>query len=82
MNKANKSDSHLDQARFEYKFVRVKAKAGSDIFTKMNQEESREYQNAILDFSEQGWRFVQAFAPPVTARGRAEFYDLIFERPV
>jgi len=60
---------------FENKVVRINLKIG---LGKMKPEE--DYEEVIKKHTEEGWRFVQIFAPPIYGNGYASFYDLIFER--
>lgn len=41
-----------------------------------------DYRKDIMDNARDGWRFVQAFAPGVSAYGASGYADLIFERKV
>jgi hypothetical protein len=60
---------------YENKIVRINLKVG---FGKMKPEE--DYQDVIRKYTQEGWRFVQVFAPAINGNGYATFYDLIFER--
>jgi len=55
--------------------VKIKLKNG---LIKMKPEQ--DYQEVINKHTQEGWRFVQIFAPPIFNYGKATFYDLIFER--
>jgi len=64
---------------YEYTFERL----GASQFTWGGfQVDEAEYQSMIRQHARQGWRFVQIFAPPLTGKGRAKYYELIFEREV
>jgi hypothetical protein len=60
---------------YEYKFVSVKLKGGW-----LSGRPKPEYRETIVEQAQDGWRFVQAFAPPVGGVGEADYADLIFER--
>lgn len=60
----------------EYKFVRIPIKG---IFRPKLEED---YHDIIDEHAKRGWRFVQVFAPSITGKGYALFYELIFERDV
>jgi hypothetical protein len=62
---------------FEYKFVSVKLKGGW-----LTGRTKPEYRDTIVEHAQDGWRFVQAFAPGVGAVGESDWADLIFEREV
>jgi hypothetical protein len=55
--------------------IKIKLKNG---LIKMKPEQ--DYQEVINKYTQEGWRFVQIFAPPIGGQGYATFYDLIFER--
>ena len=40
------------------------------------------YQDTIRDEAQDGWHFVQVFAPPIAGFGAAPWIDLIFEREI
>ena len=65
-------------AEYEYKFVSVKLKGGG-WFTG---HAKPDYRGTIVEHAQDGWRFVQAFAPAVGPVGEAGYADLIFEREV
>ena len=59
-----------------YKFVTINLDRGL-----LTRKPSRDYHAVIEEHARQGWRLVQIFAPPVSGLyGRAEFYEVIFER--
>ena len=41
-----------------------------------------DYREVIQSYAAQGWRLVQAFAPPVVGYGLAQYIDLIFEKEI
>ena len=61
--------------QYEYKFVSEKLKGGW-----LTGRPKPEYRETIIEQAQDGWRFVQAFAPPVGGVGEADYVDLIFER--
>jgi len=62
---------------FEYKFVSVKLRGGT-----WTGKAKEGYRADIVSNARDGWRFVQAFAPGVSAYGSTSNADLIFEREV
>lgn len=62
---------------YENKIVRIKLK---NKMVEMKPEQ--DYQEVIKEYTEEGWRFVQIFAPPIAGHGYANFYDVIFEREI
>jgi len=62
---------------WEYKFVSVKLKGGW-----LTGRAKPEYRETIVEHAQDGWRFVQAFAPSVGGVGESGYADLIFEREV
>ncbi|MHC5181468.1 MAG: DUF4177 domain-containing protein [Planctomycetota bacterium] len=62
---------------YEYKFEKLKLK-GAWFTTKPEQD----YHDIIAQHAEDGWRFVQIFAPATSGYGSATYFELIFERPV
>ncbi|MDR0660963.1 MAG: DUF4177 domain-containing protein [Prevotellaceae bacterium] len=62
---------------FEYKFVRVQLKSG---FARNKPKEN--HHDIIKMHARQGWRLVQIFAPSIGIYGAANFYELIFEKPI
>ena len=63
--------------KYTYKYVRFPLKGGS-----WNGKFAEDYQGTIDEHAQQGWRFVQAFAPAVLGYGASKFVDLIFEKRV
>lgn len=47
----------------------------------MARKPKEDYQSIIHTHAEQGWRFVQIFAPATQGYGAAAYFELIFERP-
>lgn len=64
-------------ASYTYETVRIRMKTG---LIEMKPEE--DYREVICRYAAQGWRFVQAFAPPVGGYGSARYVDLIFEKEI
>ena len=60
---------------YEYKFARVELKTG---FLAMKPK--ADYQHIINEHAEDGWRFVQIFAPNISAHPNPSYFELIFER--
>ncbi|HUV65424.1 MAG TPA: DUF4177 domain-containing protein [Sedimentisphaerales bacterium] len=61
--------------KYEYKFVRM----GEGLFG-VRRSAREQYQQAVHEHAQQGWRLVQVFAPGVGGYGAAKYYELIFER--
>jgi hypothetical protein len=59
---------------YENKIVRINLRG---IFEK---KPELNYEDVINKYTQEGWRFIQVFAPPIFGSGGATFYDLIFER--
>jgi hypothetical protein len=64
------------EGQLEYKFVRMRLKAGL-----WSSEIKPDYQEVVHQHAAAGWRLVQVFAPTVLGYGAAKYADLIFERP-
>jgi len=62
---------------YEYEFVKIDMVA---TFTKRIPKEH--YQEVIVDYAKNGWRFVQIFAPATKGYGTSEYFELIFEKEV
>ena len=60
---------------YEYKFERIELRTG---FLAMKPE--ADYHEVIKNHAEDGWRFVQIFAPITSAHPNASYFELIFER--
>ncbi|HPA47499.1 MAG TPA: DUF4177 domain-containing protein [bacterium] len=65
------------EGRFEYKFVRL----GEGLLG-VRKAAREQYQQVVHEHARDGWRLVQVFAPGTGIYGCANFYELIFERPV
>jgi len=61
--------------KYEYKFVRM----GEGLLG-VRRSAREQYQQAVHEHAQQGWRLVQVFAPGVGGYGAAKYYELIFER--
>lgn len=61
--------------KFEYKFISVELKGGF-----LSGKPKMDYRAVIEQQGQEGWRFVQAFAPSVGYGGTSAGVDLIFER--
>ncbi|ADE53306.1 DUF4177 domain-containing protein [Coraliomargarita akajimensis] len=61
--------------QFEYSYIEVKLSGGY-----WSGAPDRAYRKIIDAKANEGWRFVQAFAPAVGGYGKASKVDLIFER--
>lgn len=57
---------------YEYKFVRIDVS--------FRQKPQGDYQEIIWRHAEEGWRFVQVFAPGLSSAGNVKYFDVIFER--
>jgi hypothetical protein len=64
--------------QYEYKFVTVKLIRG--FLGGVSSQIEEGYRKEIVDNAKDGWRFVQAFAPPISKLGASLYADLIFER--
>ena len=62
---------------YEYKYVKIEMKAGF-----LKDKPKQEYHEIINKHAADEWRFVQIFAPGTSTYGSAEYFELIFERPV
>jgi hypothetical protein len=62
---------------YEYKFEKIKLKGAW-----WSNKPDRDYHDIIAKYAEDGWRFVQIFAPATSGYGAASYFELIFERPV
>lgn len=60
---------------YEYKFVKVPLKTG---FLKIKPR--TDYHAIISEHTQQGWRFVQIFAPVVSFHSNSSYFEIIFER--
>lgn len=59
--------------RYEYKFVEIERSA-------VRASARTQYQDAIREHAEAGWRLVQIFAPG-DSFGSPQYAEMIFERP-
>jgi len=59
---------------YEYKFVKI-ALTWTD-------KPREDYHQVIREYAEEGWRFIQIFAPATAGLGSPAFFELIFEKPV
>ncbi len=64
------------EAKYKYKFVRINFKQS---LTKRIAES--DYQMEIISHAQQGWRFMQIFAP-MLSHGYCKYYELIFEKEI
>ncbi|WP_226529384.1 DUF4177 domain-containing protein [Metabacillus niabensis] len=60
---------------YEYKFVKVD-------LSNWNRKPKEDYQDIIRSHAEDGWRFVQIFAPATAGYGSASYFEIIFEKPL
>lgn len=58
---------------YEYKFVKIQLSA-------WNRKPKEDYHDIIRTHANDGWRFVQIFAPATSGYGSASYFELIFER--
>ena len=58
---------------YDYEFVTVKLNWWS-------KKPQVDYHEIISEYTENGWRLVQVFAPPISGYGSAAYFELIFER--
>ena len=64
---------------YEYKFVRIEVPFG---FLGVSQKPSEDHHEIISQHAEEGWRFVQIFAPGTKGSGSVAFFELIFEKSI
>ena len=62
---------------YEYKFVRIEVPFG---FLGVHQKPSEDHQELIRQHAQEGWRFVQIFAPGTQGSGSVAYFELIFEK--
>jgi len=60
----------------EYDYVRIKLTRGI-----LYSEPEADYHEVIRQKEEDGWEFVQIFAPSIAGDGIASYYELIFRKP-
>ena len=58
----------------DYKFMKLEPGFWSD-------KPKGDYKEIIQDYAREGWRLVQIFAPPIGPAGKAEYFEIIFEKP-
>ena len=63
-------------SKLEYDFVRIPLTRGI-----LYSVPDVDYKEVIQKKSEEGWEFVQIFAPSIAGDGTASFFELIFKRP-
>lgn len=61
---------------YEYKIIKIEL---GGVFSPVPKEE---YTKVLAEYSSQGWRLVQIFAPGMANNGLPKFYDMIFERAI
>lgn len=61
---------------YEYKFERILTSFGF-----VTRTLDVDYRQVIVEYCDQGWEFVQIFAPAIFGNGLAPWFDLIFRRP-
>ena len=59
----------------EYDFVRIALHRGI-----LYSEPEADYRDIVREKSQEGWEFVQIFAPSIAGDGTASFFELIFRR--
>ena len=59
----------------EYDFIRIRLNRGI-----LYSEPEEDYREIINKKSEEGWEFVQIFAPSIAGDGSASFFELIFRK--
>jgi len=60
---------------YEYKFEKIELKTGL-----MQSKPVKDYHKIIEQYTSEGWRLVQIFAPPISGHGSSPYYELIFEK--
>lgn len=60
---------------YNYKFVKIETKF-------FGSEAKEDYREIIEKHAEDGWRFVQIFAPGTAGYGNPGYYEIIFEREI
>lgn len=62
---------------FQNEFVRIELKGW------FGKKPIKDYKNIVHAYSQNGWRFVQIFAPSTSHKvGEARYFELIFEKKV
>ena len=64
---------------YENKFIKVELKTTGLL---KPAETKEDYHKIIKEHAEEGWRFVQIFAPGTAIQGVAAYFELIFEKKV
>lgn len=64
---------------YEYKFIKVELKTTGLL---KPAEAKEDYHEIIREHAEEGWRFVQIFAPGTAIQGVAAYFELIFEKKI
>ena len=59
----------------EYDFVRIGLRRGI-----LYSEPEADYKDVIRQKNEEGWEFVQIFAPSIAGEGTASYFELIFRK--
>lgn len=63
---------------YEYKFEKVFLTNSMQVLQPLD-----DYQAIIHQHAQEGWRFVQIFAPSTNkSTGTSEYFEIIFERPI
>jgi len=60
---------------YEYKFEKVYLSLSS-----FNSQPLDDYHEIIQKHAQDGWRFVQIFAPSLKETGQSSYFEMIFER--
>lgn len=60
---------------FEYTFVKIEPKF-------FGTKPKEDYREIIKEYAENGWRFVQIFAPSMNDHGAPGYYELFFEKKI
>ncbi|MEH7079104.1 DUF4177 domain-containing protein, partial [Bacillus velezensis] len=55
---------------YEYKFIKVEV-------NRWKGKPKEDYKEIIEKYSQQGWKLVQIFAPPISGYGAADYFDII-----
>lgn len=59
---------------YKYKFVKI------GLGGLFSSKPGRDYKEVIAAHAQDGWRFVQIFAPATSGYGSAAYFELIFEK--
>jgi len=60
---------------YEYKFVRSN-------LGWLSHEPKKDYRQVVHEHAKEGWKLFQILTPGTGGFGQAEYFELIFERPV